>query len=116
MYNVLPLRVKLALLRKAESMDHQGSSCCEILVGMQATVELPEVVLQQLEVLARREGATPGDLIRRIVEDHVARSQPSLRRSLSVSLPIIPASETGPIGPITGKAVDELLSNDHLTA
>ena len=30
---------------------------------MQATVELPEVVLQQLEMLARREGATPGDLI-----------------------------------------------------
>jgi len=28
---------------------------------MQATVELPEVVLQQLETLARREGATPAD-------------------------------------------------------
>ena len=46
---------------------------------MQATVELPEAVLQQLEVLARREDATPADLIRRIVEDHVARSQPSIR-------------------------------------
>ena len=75
---------------------------------MQATVELPEVVLQQLEMLATREGATPGDLIRRIVEDHVARSQPSVQRSLSVSLPLIPASETGPIGPVTGKDVDEL--------
>ena len=78
---------------------------------MQATVELPEVVLR-LEMLARREGATPGDLIRRIVEDHVARSQPSAQRSFNVSLPLIPASETGPIGPITGKDVDVLLSDE----
>jgi hypothetical protein len=86
------------------------------MVIMQATVELPEVVLQQLEMLARREGATPCDLIRRIVEDHVARSLPSVRRTLNVSLPQIPASETGPIRPVTGKDVDELLSDDHLTA
>ena len=83
---------------------------------MQATVELPEVVLRQLEMLAQREGATPGDLIRRIVEDHVARSQPSVQRSLNVSLPLIPASETGAIRPITGKDVDELLSDEHLPA
>jgi hypothetical protein len=86
------------------------------MVIMQATVELPELVLQQLELLAQREGATPGDLIRRIVEDHVARSQPSVQRSLNVSLPLIPASETGPIGPITGQDVDELLLDDHLPA
>ena len=86
------------------------------MVVMQATVELPEVVLHQLEMLARREGATPGDLIRRIVEDHVARSQPSVQRSLNVSLPLILASETGPIRPITGKDVDELLSDDHFPA
>jgi hypothetical protein len=83
---------------------------------MQATVELPEGVVQQLEMLARSEGATPGDLIRRIVEDHVARSQPSVRRTLNTSLPLIPASETGPIRPITGMDVDELLSDDRLTA
>jgi len=83
---------------------------------MQATVELPEVVLLQLEILARQEGATPGDLIRRIVEDHVARSQTSVPRSFNVSLPLIPASETGPIRPVTGKDVDELLSDDRLTA
>src|SRR5712692_2562234 len=83
---------------------------------MQATVELPEGVLQQLEMLARREGATPGDLIRRIVEDRVARSQPSGQRSLNVSLPLIPTSETGPIRPVTGNDVDELLPDGHLTA
>jgi hypothetical protein len=83
---------------------------------MQATVELPDVVLQQLEMLARREGATPGDLIRRIVEDHVSRSQPSAPRTLNVSLPLIPGSETGPIRSVTGQDVDELLSDDHRTA
>jgi hypothetical protein len=83
---------------------------------MQATVELPEALLQQLEMLARREGATPGDLIRRIVEDHVARSQPSVQRTVSVSLPLIPASETGPIRPVTGTDVDELPPDDHLSA
>ena len=83
---------------------------------MQATVDLPEAVLHQLEMLARREGGTPGDLIRRIVEYDVARSQPSAARSLNVSLPLIPASETGPIRPVTGKDVDELLSGDRLTA
>ena len=84
------------------------------MVIMQATVDLPEVVLQQLETLARREGATPGDLIRRIIEDHVARSQPSVQRILNVSLPLIPASETGPIRPVTGKDVDELLTEGSL--
>jgi hypothetical protein len=85
------------------------------MVIVQATVGLPEVVLHQLEMLAKREGATPGDLIRQFVEDHVARSQPSVARSLNVSLPMIPASEAGPIQPVTGKAVDELLSDDRLT-
>jgi hypothetical protein len=61
------------------------------MVIMQARVELPEGVLQQLEMLARREGATPGDLIRRIVEEHVARCQPSAQRIFNVSLPLIPA-------------------------
>ena len=83
---------------------------------MQATVELPEVVLQRLETLARREGATPGNLIRRIVEEHVARSEPAAGRAINMSLPLIPASETGPIGAITGQDVDELLSDDRLTA
>jgi hypothetical protein len=83
---------------------------------MQATVELPELVLQQLELLASREGATPAELIRRIVEDHVARSHPSIPRSFSVSLPLIPALETGVLQPLTGKELDDLLSDDHLPA
>jgi len=83
---------------------------------MRATVELPEAVFRQLEMLAGREGATPGNLIRRIVEDHVARCRPSVERRFSVSLRLIPASETGPIRPITGKDVDVLLSDDHLPA
>ena len=86
------------------------------MVIMQATVELPEVVLQQLEVLAQQEGGTPGDLIRRIVEEHVARSQPLMECVVNVSLPLIRASETGPIRPVTGRDVDELLSDDHFAA
>jgi hypothetical protein len=86
------------------------------MVIMQARVELPEGVLQQLEMLARREGATPGDLIRRIVEEHVARCQPSAQRIFNVSLPLIPAFETGPIRPVTGRDVDELMSDDHFAA
>jgi hypothetical protein len=83
---------------------------------MQATVELPAPVLQQLEVLAKLEGATPAELIRRIVEDHVARSQPPAQRGFNVSLPLIRASETGPIMPVTGADVDLLLSDDRLSA
>ena len=74
------------------------------------------MVLQQLDLLARREGATVDDLIRRIVEDHVARSQPAIQPTLNVHLPLIPASETGPIRPMTGMDVDEMLSDDHLIA
>jgi hypothetical protein len=83
---------------------------------MQAAVELPEVVLQQIEMLARREGATPGDLIRRIVEEHVARCQPSAQRIFNVSLPLITASDTGSIRPVTGRDVDELMADDHFAA
>lgn len=35
-------------------------------------------------------------------------------RDLDVHLPLIPASETGPIQPVTGKDVDELLARDDL--
>jgi Ribbon-helix-helix protein, copG family len=83
---------------------------------MQATLELPEAVVRQLETLARQEGATPADLIRRLVEAHVASVGPSAQRNLEVRLPLIPASETGPIQPVTGADVDAILSRDHLTA
>ena len=43
-------------------------------------------------------------------------SHPTVQRSLSVSLPLIPASETGTIGSVPGRIVDELLADDHLTA
>lgn len=86
------------------------------MVAMQATVQLSEDVLRQLEMLTQRQGGTPGDLIRRIVEEHVARSQPFMECGVNVSLPLIPASETGPIRPVTGRDVEALLSDDHLAA
>src|SRR5260370_14865794 len=81
---------------------------------MQATVDLPEVVLKQIEALAEREGATPGDLIRRVVEAYVARSEQSVQRKFDAPLPLIPASATGPIQLISGNDLDQLASRDDL--
>jgi Ribbon-helix-helix protein, copG family len=83
---------------------------------MQATVELPEAVVRELEVLARGEGTTTADLIQRIVEAHLARCQTTGERRFTVSLPLIPAAETGPIQPVSGRDVDELLARDHFSA
>lgn len=83
---------------------------------MQATVEFPDAVLQRLELLATQEGATAADLIRRLVEAHLnLRETPALPNQY-VRLPLIPASETGPIQPVTGSDVDEILSRDLFTA
>ena len=83
---------------------------------MQATLELPEAVLRQLETLAKQEGATPADLIRRFVEARIETSDAPLQRSVEVRLPLIPASETGPIQPVTGADVDAIFSCDHLSS
>ena len=61
-------------------------------------------------------GATTDDLIRRLVEAHVASSEPAVERRFDVPLPLIPAAETGPIQPVTGGDVDELFSRDHFAA
>jgi hypothetical protein len=82
---------------------------------MQATVELPEAVLRELEALARSEGTTTGDLIQQIIEAHVASRQTNADHRFTVPLPLIPASETGPIQPVFGRNVDELLSRDHFS-
>ncbi|MEO8098896.1 MAG: CopG family transcriptional regulator [Acidobacteriota bacterium] len=82
---------------------------------MRATVELPDAVLQQLESLASREGATAADLIRRLVESHLNQRQ-AASPGQSVHLPLIPESETGPLRPVTRAKVDEILSRDHLTS
>ena len=78
---------------------------------MQATVELSDAVLQQLDALASREGATTADLIRRLIEAHLNRRQPAERNQF-VRLPLIPVSETGPIQSVTGSEVDEILARD----
>lgn len=83
---------------------------------MQATVELPEAVLRELEALARSEGTTTAELIQRIVEAHMANRQTTGERRFSVPLPLIRAAETGPIQPVSGRDVDELLSRDHFSA
>jgi len=85
-------------------------------LSMQATVELPETVLRQLETLARSEGKTVADLIQQIVQSHMADRQTLNDLRSAASPPVIPATETGPIQPVSGRDVDELLSRDHLPA
>jgi hypothetical protein len=72
---------------------------------MQVTVELSAAVIRELEIRARREGATLADLIRCLVEAHVEDSSAPAVRNLEAHLPLIAASETGPIHPVTGEAV-----------
>lgn len=83
---------------------------------MRATFEFPDTIFRELESIARREGATPGDLIRRLVEDHLNRRDFAMAPRQNVRLPLIPESETGVIPFIKGAEVDEILSRDHLPA
>lgn len=83
---------------------------------MQAIVELSEVVLRELEALARSEGTTTADLIERIVQTHVASHRTIGQQNSAVLLPLIPASETGTIQAVSGRDLDELLSRDCLSA
>ena len=72
---------------------------------MQATVELPEPILDELQAVARRNGESVSEVIQRLVVMHLDhRGEPRGE----VALPLIPASETGPISPVTGAFLDEL--------
>jgi hypothetical protein len=79
---------------------------------MPVTLELPEAVLRQVEGLAERRGLTVGELIRQLVDAHMENNHPSLRNAKEIRLPLIPASETGPIGPFDGAYIDQLFL-DH---
>lgn len=83
---------------------------------MQATVEIPDGVLRELQSMAEREGATTADLIRRLVEDHVAHHGTANKAGGERALPLIPASETGPIQPVTGSDLDQIFSRDDFAA
>jgi len=83
---------------------------------MRALVELPDPVLRKLVVLAEQERTTTAELIQRIVEDHLATRQPNGEHGFTVSLPLIPASESGPIQQIFGKDLDDLLARDDFPA
>ena len=64
----------------------------------------------------KREGATTADLIRRVIEAHVASRDGVAEDFGEVRLPLISAIETGPVEPISGKDFDELLSRDDFAA
>ena len=72
-------------------------------------MKVGSAVLRQLELVARQEGATPADLIRRLFEAHIETTKAQPQRNLKARLPLIPASESGPIQPIKGEDVDAIL-------
>jgi hypothetical protein len=80
---------------------------------MLVTLELPEAVLQQVEGLAKRQGVTAAELIRQLVDAHLENRRFSVRHSHDVHLPLIPASETGSIGPFNGADIDEIVFGDY---
>lgn len=78
---------------------------------MQAVVDLPGPLFQQVEQLAAREGATAAVLIRRWIEEGIERMPGLVQQTGRVQLPLIPAAETGTIQPIYGAQLDELLAH-----
>jgi hypothetical protein len=83
---------------------------------MQTSVELPELLVEQLERLAESEGTTATDLIRRWIEEGFERARSHAGCGTRVALPLIPAAETGPIRPIYGSDLDEWSVRDDLAS
>jgi hypothetical protein len=81
---------------------------------MQSPLELPDDLVRQLEVVARREGATPAELIERLIEAHLGH--PLASGHGDVRFPLIPAGETGPIHPVTGADLDALFGREDFAA
>jgi hypothetical protein len=80
---------------------------------MRAMLELPEALVRQLESVARQEGATPAELIERLVEAHLAGPTASGRGD--VRFPLIPAA-TGPVQPVTGADLDAIFGREDFAA
>jgi hypothetical protein len=83
---------------------------------MQAIIDLPESVLESLATLARRQGATPSDVIRRIVEDHLQRADSVIRPKRDIVLPLISATQTGTIRRLTGADIDQIFADEDLSS
>jgi hypothetical protein len=83
---------------------------------MQAIIDLPESVLESLATLARRQGATPSEVIRQIVEDHLQKADSGIRPKRDIALPLIYATQTGTIRRLTGADIDEIFADEDLSS
>jgi hypothetical protein len=83
---------------------------------MQASLELPDKVMRELEALAVAEGTTPDLLIRRPVTEHLQQHSSPSQVKKEVQLPLIPVAETGPIRSLSGTDLDDLFAREDLAS
>ena len=83
---------------------------------MDATVQLPEALLNRLERLAVEEGTSLDGLLQRLVSEHVEHrrvvSGQHSRLRRDVQFPLIPREVTGEIRHVTGAEIDEMFALD----
>lgn len=82
---------------------------------MQATFELSERVLRDLEALALEEGTTPERVIEQLLAEHGHRRSPLVTKQ-QVRLPLIPIAETGPIKAFSGADLDDIFAREDLAS
>jgi hypothetical protein len=79
---------------------------------MPANLELPEDLVRRLETIAAEAGLAPAELIQQLIELHI----PAVPASGRVELPLISASETGRVQPVTGADLDRLFAHEDFAA
>jgi hypothetical protein len=83
---------------------------------MEATVRLPDALAHRLERIAKQEGISIGDLIRRLVSEHLERRHPLSVSRNEIQFPLIPKQETGVVYPVTGAGLDEMFAREELSS
>ena len=83
---------------------------------MEATVQLPDALVNRLERLAEQEGISVPGLIQRLVAEHVQQAEPVASRKRDARLPLIPRERTGVVLPVTGADLDEMFAREDLTS
>jgi hypothetical protein len=83
---------------------------------MQATFELPDSVVHELETFAIQQGTTPDRLLQELIAEHLHRDSLRLRTRQEVRLPLITIAETGPIRAVNGSDLDDIFAREDLAS
>jgi hypothetical protein len=83
---------------------------------MQAMFELPDQIVRELETLAIKEGTTPERLIQQLVTERLERQSRRPGTKQEMQVPLIPITETGPIGMLSGSDLDDLFAREDLAS